>query len=64
MQPKIKPVKRGHRGIVDNVLDSDTVESEFELQSRCYVYFWTNILGINYNLGFKHNKPGPVSWGC
>ena len=35
--------KQGNpRGTLDNVLDFDTVESEFELQSRYCVHFWIN----------------------
>ena len=33
------------RGVVTNVLDRDTVVSEFELQSRYYVHFQKNSLG-------------------
>ena len=32
-------------GVVVNVLDCDIVVSEFELQLRYYVQFWTNNLG-------------------
>ena len=32
------------QNVVANVLDGDIVVSEFELQSRYYVYFRTNIL--------------------
>ena len=30
------------RGVVANVINSDIVVGVFELQSRYYVYFWTN----------------------
>ena len=33
------------RGVVVNVLDWVITVSEFELQSRNYVYFWNNTLG-------------------
>ena len=33
------------RDVVANVLDCDTIESEFELQSNYYVHFRTNSLG-------------------
>ena len=32
-------------GVVDNVLDCDIVEHEFELQSHNYIQFQTNALG-------------------
>ena len=35
---------------VANVLDSDILVSEFELQSRYYVHFRTNTLGQSWNL--------------
>ena len=35
----------GPCGVVINVLDSDIVVSEFELQSRYYVHFRTNTHG-------------------
>ena len=37
------------RWVVANVLVSDNVTSEFELQSCYYIYFRTNILGKNMN---------------
>ena len=38
------------RSVVANVLDCNTVVSEFEIQSHYYVHFWTNIpeKGMNY----------------
>ena len=36
-------------GIVANVLDCGLEVSEFELQLRCYVQFWTNALGKGIN---------------
>ena len=35
---------KNSRGEVANLLDCDTVASEFELQSRYYTHFWTNTL--------------------
>ena len=35
----------GHGDEVVNVLNSDIMVSEFELQSHYYVHFWSNILG-------------------
>ena len=35
--------------VVANVLDCDIVVSEFELQSRYNVHFWTNIIGKYMN---------------
>ena len=35
--------------LVTEVLDSDILGSEFELQTYCYVYFWTNALGKDMN---------------
>ena len=32
-----------------NVIDYEIVVSEFELQSRYYVRFWTNIIGKGMN---------------
>ena len=37
------------RGIMVNVLDSDVIVNELELQSHCYVYFWTNALEKGMN---------------
>ena len=37
-------------GLVANMLDYDTVISEFELQSRYYVHFWINTFGKGMNL--------------
>ena len=35
--------------VVANMLDSDTVESEFELQLRYYIHFQMNTLGKGFN---------------
>ena len=35
---------------VANVLDSDIIVNEFELQSRCYIYFQMNTLEKNMTL--------------
>ena len=37
-------------GVVANMLDCNIVVSEFELQFRNYVYFWTNTFGKGINL--------------
>ena len=37
------------RGEVANILDCDIGVSEFELESRNYVHFWTNTLGKGMN---------------
>ena len=34
-------------GVMVKAMDSGIVVSEFELQLRYYVYFWTNTLGLN-----------------
>ena len=36
-------------GVVPNLLDSDIVASESELQTRYYVHFWTNAFGKGMN---------------
>ena len=36
------------------------VVSEFELQSRYYVHFWTNILGKGINLSYGLNSTTTV----
>ena len=38
------------RSVVAHILDCDIVMSEFELQSRYFVHFWTNTLGKRMNL--------------
>ena len=40
-------------GIVANVLDYNIVVSEFELQSRYDVRFWTRSLGMNFIIRFQ-----------
>ncbi len=36
-------------------MNSGIVESEFELQSRYYVHFWTNTLGKGMNAQIGHD---------
>ena len=43
-------VTEGPCGVVANVLDRDTVASEFEFLLRSYVHFTTNTLGKGMNL--------------
>ena len=38
------------RGVVTNVLECDIVESEFDIQSCYYVYFWTFTFGKDMKL--------------
>ena len=42
-------IRRRHRGVMVNAMDCRIVVSEFELQSRNYVHFWTNTLGKGMN---------------
>ena len=43
-------LRGGPRGVMVKVLDCGIVLSEFELQSRYYVYFQTNTLGKGMSL--------------
>ena len=37
------------RGVVVKAMDCGIIESEFELQSRYNIHFWTNTLGKGMN---------------
>ena len=42
------------RSVVSKGLDCDIVVSEFEIQLRCYIHFWTNTLREKYELPSPH----------